>query len=54
MKYATIINNSANHLSNVIEDALDLSRLENNKFEIFPEIVDIRDLLDTVDSIMEF
>ncbi len=31
-KYLTIIHNSAIHLQNVIEDALDMSRLENNKF----------------------
>lgn len=33
--YAEVIINSSNHLSNVIEDALDLSRIENNKFQIF-------------------
>lgn len=33
--FIEIILNSANHLNNVIEDALDLSRIENNKFDIF-------------------
>ena len=31
-KYLTIILNSALHLESVIEDALDMSRIENNKF----------------------
>jgi signal transduction histidine kinase len=34
-KYLTIIHNSAIHLQNVIEDALDMSRLENNKFYLY-------------------
>jgi signal transduction histidine kinase len=40
--YLKIILNSSLHLENVIEDALDMSRLENNKFSIFKEMVDIR------------
>jgi len=40
--YLKIILNSALHLQNVIEDALDMSRLENNKFSIFREFFDIR------------
>ena len=31
-KYLRIVLNSSIHLSNVIEDALDMSRLENGKF----------------------
>ena len=30
--YLNIILNSSLHLQNVIEDALDMSRIENNKF----------------------
>ena len=44
-KYLQIILNSSLHLQNVIEDALDMSRLENNKFFIFKEMVDIRDAI---------
>jgi signal transduction histidine kinase len=32
LKYLRLILNSAYHLQNVIEDALDMSRLENGKF----------------------
>jgi signal transduction histidine kinase len=37
-----IIQNSAHHLSNIIEDALDLTRIENHKFEVNREMFDIR------------
>ena len=40
--YLKIILNSSLHLQNVIEDALDMSRLENNKFSILKEMMDIR------------
>ena len=33
LKYVDIISSSSVHLQNVIEDALDMSRIENNKFE---------------------
>lgn len=52
--YLEIIKNSANHLANVIEDALDLTRIENNKFEINLEEADIRSVIKEVQSIMEF
>jgi signal transduction histidine kinase len=38
----------------VIEDALDMSRLENNKFSIFKEMVDIREAIKEVCGIMKF
>ena len=38
-----IILNSSYHLQNVIEDALDMSRLENNKFEVLNEYFDIKE-----------
>ena len=37
-----VVLNSAIHLQNVIEDALDISRIENNKFTLFKEKFDIR------------
>ncbi len=41
-KYLSIILNSSLHLQNVIEDALDMSRIENNKFEVISEFFDIK------------
>jgi signal transduction histidine kinase len=52
--YLKIILNSSLHLENVIEDALDMSRLENNKFSIFKEMVDIRSAIEEVCGIMKF
>jgi signal transduction histidine kinase len=52
--YLKIILNSSLHLQNVIEDALDMSRIENNKFTIFKEMFDIREAVKEVSSIMEF
>ena len=40
--YLQIILNAALHLQNVIEDALDMSRLENNKFSIYKEMSSIK------------
>ena len=37
-----IVHNSSIHLEHVIDDALDMSRLENNKFEIFKASCDFR------------
>lgn len=53
-QYLEIIINSTNHLSHVIEDALDLSRVENNKFDINLVEVNIRELLKEVKNIMDF
>lgn len=52
--YLKIILNSSLHLQNVIEDALDMSRLENNKFSIFKEMIDIREAINEVCEIMKF
>jgi len=52
--YLNIILNSSLHLQNVIEDALDMSRIENNKFQIFKEFFDVRTAVQEVASIMEF
>ena len=40
--YLKIIYNSSKHLANLIDDALDMSRIENEKFETNCEIFDIR------------
>jgi signal transduction histidine kinase len=52
--YLNIILNSSLHLQNVIEDALDMSRIENNKFVIYQEFFEIRTAIQEVISIMEF
>jgi len=54
VNYLQIILNSALHLQNVIEDALDMSRLENNKFSIFKEVFDLRLAVQEVCDIMRF
>ena len=46
--------NSSVHLQNVIEDALDVSRIENNKFQLFMENFEIRQAVHEVCSIMRF
>ena len=46
--YLKIVLNSSLHLENVIEDALDMSRIENGKFEIINELFDIRETLNEV------
>jgi signal transduction histidine kinase len=38
----------------VIEDALDISRLENNKFELNKELFDVRQTINEVSQIMDF
>jgi two-component system, OmpR family, phosphate regulon sensor histidine kinase PhoR len=52
--YLKVILNSAYHLQNVIEDALDMSRIENNKFSIFKEMFDIKGSVNEVCDIMRF
>ena len=49
-----IILNSAFHLQSVIEDALDMSRIENNKFEINFGEFEIRKIIEEVADIMSF
>lgn len=41
-----IVLNSSVHLQNVIEDALDITRIENNKFSIFIEEFNLRDVVE--------
>ena len=45
MKFVQIVHNSSIHLENVINDALDISRLENNKFEIHKTPFAIREIV---------
>ena len=52
--YMQIIYNSSMHLLNVIEDALDMSRIENKKFTIILEFMDIREAVKEVPDIMRF
>ncbi len=53
-KLLSIVYNSAHHLSNVIEDMLDVTRIENNKFEIFKTLFDFRTAVQEVYDIMSF
>jgi signal transduction histidine kinase len=41
-------------LANVIEDVLEMSRIENGKFSINEELFNLREAIDTVCKIMEF
>ena len=45
MKFVQIVHNSSIHLENVFNDALDISRLENNKFEIHKTPFAIREIV---------
>jgi signal transduction histidine kinase len=49
-----LVLNSALHLSSLIEDALDISRIENNKFQIFKEMFDLRTLVQDIKTMLEF
>jgi len=49
-----IIYNSSMHLLNMIEDTLDMSRIENKKFSIILEFMDIRAAVKEVSDIMRF
>ena len=42
------------HLESVVEDALDISRLENNKFQINYELFDVRKTCTEIAEIMKF
>ena len=54
INYLKVILNSALHLQNVIEDALDMSRIENNKFIVFKEKFNVRSAVEEVCDIMRF
>lgn len=53
-KYLNVILNSSIHLQNVIEDALDMSRIENHHFTIFKEFFTVKEVIEEVCSIMRF
>lgn len=53
-QYIQIVLNSALHLQNVIEDALDMSRIENNKFAVHKEMFDLNLAINEVVEIMNF
>lgn len=52
--FLKVVLNSSIHLQNVIEDALDISRLENNKFTLYKEQFDVRAAATEVCEIMQF
>lgn len=54
IRLLNIVLNSSIHLQNVIEDALDISRIEKNKFTIFYENFNIRDTVQEVSDVMKF
>ena len=54
MRLLRVVINGSTHLESVINDALDITRLENNKFEIHMEHFNIRHILNEVYEIMRF
>ena len=54
MSYMKIILNSSLHLQHLIDDALDMCRIENNKFTIQLENFNIRETVKEVTDIMDF
>ncbi|TNV85225.1 hypothetical protein FGO68_gene1273 [Halteria grandinella] len=53
-KFLQVVFNSSLHLQNVIEDALDISRLENNKFTLFKEEFNVKKAIEEVADILRF
>ena len=52
--YLVIVLNSSLHLQSVIEDALDITRIENNKFTLFKDFFNIRETIVEVCDVMRF
>lgn len=52
-KQLTMVYNSANHLLNLINDILDISKIESNKVEISIEKIDLSDIIKEVLSIIK-
>lgn len=46
------INSAAKHLLSLINDALDMSKLENRKMTLHPELYSVRDFLGTIRSVI--
>ena len=53
-EYLQIVYNSSIHLESVIDDALDITRLENNNFKIYKELFNIKKVLKEIEDIMKF
>ena len=53
-QYLRIVYNSSIHIENVIEDALDISRLENNKFSLNLQEEELSQILKEIQEVMEF
>lgn len=53
-RFIQLVHSSSIHLQNVVNDAIDVSRFENNKFEINNKAFNIRDAIDDVHGIMKF
>ncbi|TNV85156.1 hypothetical protein FGO68_gene10112 [Halteria grandinella] len=54
VNYIKIILNSSLHLESLIEDALDISRIENNNFSLYMEMFNLRDAIGEIRDIMAF
>lgn len=54
VKLISIAYNGTVHLESVVHDALDITRLENNKFEIHKSPFKVRDLIAEIADIMKF
>lgn len=52
-EYQDIINESAHHLLHVLNDILDMSKIEAGKYEIYPEEIDIVSLVHSTCSILK-
>lgn len=52
-EYAGLIRDSGRHLLDVVNDILDMSKIETGKFEIFPELFDIVGLVRKCAQMME-
>ena len=52
--YLNIILSSALHLQSIIDDALTMSLLENNKFSLFKEFFNLKNAITEVCEIMRF
>lgn len=54
VKYMKIIKNSSLHLQNLIEDALDMCRIENGNFSISLSTFNVRESIKDIADILDF